>query len=73
LKQIVESTGGAKHASLFGVDPVKEFDKILSDFHHSYVLTFTPTGVTPAGWHTLHVEVPKGTYAIAARSGYVGG
>lgn len=73
LATAAERTGGLKHTSVFHVDPVKDFEQILSDFRQSYVLTFTPSGVDRSGWHALHVDVPSGKYTVHARAGYDGG
>jgi hypothetical protein len=73
LAVAAERTGGLKHSSVFRVDPVKDFEQILSDFRQSYMLTFRSSGVTRPGWHTLRVEVPAGKYTVHARAGYDGG
>jgi VWFA-related protein len=69
-----DRTGGGKHQSRFGDPAVRTFAQILGEFRQSYVLRYSPEGVTGRGWHRVRVEVPKQpTYTIKARSGYFGG
>ena len=73
LSDLATRTGG----QLFRMDiaaPITEaFKNAIDDFRTSYVLRFTPTGVTHAGWHDLNVRVTSGTYEVRARKGYSGG
>jgi VWFA-related protein len=72
LNEMASRTGG----QLFpvGLDaPIADaFAKALSEFRTSYVLRFTPTGVTRGGWHDIAVRVKTGTYDVRARRGYEG-
>ena len=43
---------------------------MFSEFRQSYVLTYTPEGVTRRGWHKLQVDVPGRRVTVRARSGY---
>jgi VWFA-related protein len=74
IEDMVKGSGGQKHSGLLGsnTSPVRAFKRILDDYRQSYVLYFTPEGVSRAGWHALKVEVPGGRYTIRARSGYFG-
>lgn len=67
-------TGGAVHTRVFGdADPVEEFDRIFDEFRTSYVLHYTPVGVTSEGWHEIEVTVPGTPRAdVRARRGYYG-
>lgn len=69
----VERTGGAKHHSRFGDPAVQTFAQILDEFRRSYVLRYSPTGVTAKGWHRVRVDVPgQAGLTIHSRSGYFG-
>jgi VWFA-related protein len=74
LRDAAEATGGELHDPFFGSASVlRAFTKIFSDYRQSYVLRYTPSGVTAPGWHALAVTVPghKGV-TVHARSGYYG-
>lgn len=50
------------------------FKQIISEYRTSYVLQYTPTGVTREGWHELTVRVKRpGRLQVIARKGYWGG
>ena len=71
VRAAAEATGG-RFAEAHGREPIfSAFQTALDHFRDSYVLYFTPTGVSPSGWHQLSVTVPKLPRAqIRARSGY---
>jgi Ca-activated chloride channel family protein len=46
------------------------FLSVLEEFRHRYVLSFTPTGVSDQGWHTLEVKLKRGSGQVRARRGY---
>jgi VWFA-related protein len=73
INELAARTGG----KLFWVDfaaPVgMAFKQAVTDFRTSYVLRFTPTGVSNEGWHELTVRVKSGTYDVRARKGYISG
>ena len=73
LSDLATRTGGR----LFWMDaaaPIGEaFKNAIDEFRTSYVLSFTPQGVTRAGWHDLSVRVTSGNYEVRARKGYSGG
>ncbi len=48
------------------------FAQVLSDFRSSYLLSFTPRGVRPDGWHELVVRTKERRYTVRARAGYQG-
>jgi VWFA-related protein len=71
LEQAAVRTGGERHSSLLGDPTVREFSKILDDFRASYVLRYSPRGVSRVGWHAVKVDVPNTHGAtVRARSGY---
>ena len=64
-------TGGDSHRSRFGDPAVRTFAQILDEFRQSYVLRYSPNGVTGNGWHAVAVQVPaQPALTIKARSGY---
>lgn len=71
LKDLTSSTGG----EVFQVDSTgtlsREFSRILEAFRSRYLLTYTPHGVTPGGFHEIKVFVPDSHLSVHARSGYV--
>jgi hypothetical protein len=74
VARAAERTGGEKHRSRFGDPAVQTFARVLDDFRQSYVLRYSPSGVTARGWHRIRVQVPAHPSAtIRARSGYFGG
>ncbi|MFI5177149.1 MAG: hypothetical protein ACHQO8_01210 [Vicinamibacterales bacterium] len=74
LQEAVRLTGGTVRHADPGESIVESFRRAFEDFRQSYVLRYTVTGVPPAGWHDLRVEVPGGQkYTIRARKGYFGG
>ena len=69
LRQLATTTGGVfvKEKSLDRV--AERFAELLEGFRNRYLLSFVPTGVDRAGWHTLTVRVKSGG-EVRARSGY---
>jgi hypothetical protein len=73
LADLAERTGGQLFVT-GSADPVTDaFRRAIGDFHASYVLRYTPVGVSRAGWHELTVRVTSGSYEVRARKGYGGG
>jgi hypothetical protein len=71
--QSATRTGGDLHRSRFGDPAVRTFAQILDEFRQSYVLRYSPQGVTSRGWHAVTVQVPsQPALSIKARSGYFG-
>jgi hypothetical protein len=49
------------------------FVTILEEFRHRYLLSYSPKGVQPGGWHRLDVRVKNRRGAtVRARPGYIG-
>lgn len=76
IQRAAERTGGQLHtqARFFRARSiVSAFKIIFDDFRQSYVLRYSPAGVTARGWHAIVVEVPKANGAtVRARQGYYG-
>ncbi len=73
VAQSAARTGGDSHRSRFGDPAVRTFAQILDEFRQSYMLRYSPQGVTTRGWHAVTVAVPaQPALTIKARSGYFG-
>jgi VWFA-related protein len=71
-RQLTVDTGGQVLAAN-GDTLTRAFATLLDDFRSSYVLHYTPSGVSGKGFHTIGVKVRKeGTFDIRARRGYAG-
>ena len=73
LKDLTDATGGALIELTSNADLRPQFQRILDEFRSRYVLTYTPVGVTTAGFHRLDVRVKRGGLTVRARPGYIGG
>jgi VWFA-related protein len=73
LKELGALTGG----SVFEIESTKDlsrtFLRILDEFRQRYLLSFSPRGVSPTGWHRLDVRVKGRRATVSARSGYQAG
>jgi VWFA-related protein len=73
LRDLSELTGG----SLFQVKSTTElsaiFLRILDEFRHSYLVSYSPRGVSMSGWHKLDVRVKRRSVNVKARPGYLAG
>ncbi len=72
LKNLADATGGQllrvkSSAELRGV-----FQKILQEFRNRYVLAYSPSGVSPGGFHSLDIRVKRRGASVKARPGYTG-
>jgi hypothetical protein len=47
------------------------FVAILNEFRQRYLISFSPTGVPPTGWHPLTVRVKRRSLDVKARAGYM--
>lgn len=73
LRDLTDATGG----DLLEIASTQELDaafvKVLEQFRHRYLLSYTPRGVARGGWHRLQVRVHQAGAAVRARPGYLGG
>jgi len=71
LRGLSDLTGGA----LLEVDSTRNltgvFVRILEEFRHRYLISYTPRGVSREGWHDLEVTVKGRRATVRARAGYV--
>ena len=72
LKDVADATGGAVIELTASADLRAQFQRILEEFRSRYVLTYTPAGVTPGGFHRLDVRVKRSGLTVKARPGYFG-
>jgi VWFA-related protein len=72
LKELADATGGQVLQVNSNVDLRPAFQRVLSEFRSRYVLAYTPDGVTPGGFHRLHIAVPGRKLTVNARTGYIG-
>ena len=73
LGDLTEQTGGR----LFTIESTRDlsgvFLEVLDEFRQRYLLSFSPAGVSPGGWHPLTVRVKGRTATVRARPGYLAG
>jgi VWFA-related protein len=73
LHELSALTGG----TLYKIESTKDlratFLRILDEFRHRYLVSYTPQGVTKDGWHRLDVRVKNRRATIKARPGYLAG
>jgi VWFA-related protein len=70
LADITALTGGRLHQVDAIDDLERTFLEIVSEFRQRYLVSYTPTGVPPGGWHTLDVKVKGRRATVSARPGY---
>jgi VWFA-related protein len=72
-RDLSDATGGR----LFSVESTKDlsatFSKILEEFRMRYLVSYSPQGVDPGGWHRLDVRVKNRRVTVKARPGYFAG
>jgi hypothetical protein len=73
LREAVDRTGGTLYEKSPGTALPALFTQVLEDFRSSYVLSYTPGGVTRGGWHDVVVRVKDATWVVHSRRGYDGG
>jgi len=73
LRDLSRATGGNVVDAAATTDLQSAFRTMLNEFRHRYLVSYTPTGVTSTGWHTIAVQVKvPGRVHIEARPGYLG-
>jgi VWFA-related protein len=70
LYDLTYATGGATFDGSSGSRLEGAFVAALKEFRTRYQLSYTPTGVDRAGWHSLEVRVRRPGATIRARPGY---
>ena len=73
LRELSSLTGG----TLYKIDSTRDlratFLRILDEFRHRYLISYTPRGVPQNGWHRLDVKLKNRRATIKARPGYLAG
>jgi hypothetical protein len=68
LTDVARITGGK---TLDSNDIAGALGQIRSSLEQSYVLVYSPEGVSPAGWHAINVLIAKpGKFEVRGRRGY---
>jgi len=70
LDGLTRETGGRVLFATSDADLRAAFTKTLAEFRDRYVLSYTPTGVAPTGWHRLDVTLKGKKGKATARRGY---
>ena len=70
LRDLAEASGGA-FVEIESTQEIEQtFKKVLDEFRHRYLLSYSPTGVARGGWHKLSVRVKSPGSVVKARPGY---
>jgi Ca-activated chloride channel family protein len=73
LRELSGVTGGR----LIAIESIKDLDatfvSILDEFRQRYLISYSPRGVAPGGWHRLEVRVRNRRVEVRARPGYLAG
>lgn len=73
VRNLTSATGGR----LYEIERTSALDKVfvqvLEEFRQRYLVSYTPRGVEPTGWHRLAVSIKGRKAAVRARPGYLAG
>ena len=70
VEQLTDASGGRVWSASSERDLDQLFTTALDEMRGRYLLTFSPPGVTRAGWHELKVRLRNSRGVVKARSGY---
>ena len=73
LRDLSAFTGGSLIQIASSGDLRSTFLRILDEFRHRYLVSYSPRGVTTNGWHRLDVRVRNRRAIVKARPGYLAG
>jgi VWFA-related protein len=73
LDDLAELTGGATLKIESTRDLSATFLKILDEFRQRYLISYSPSGVAPGGFHRLEVRVKGRRVTVKSRAGYQAG
>jgi len=73
LRHLSAFTGGSLIQIVSSGDLRSTFLRILDEFRHRYLVSYSPRGVTTNGWHRLDVRVRNRRAIVKARPGYLAG
>jgi len=73
VRELTSATGGR----LYEIERTSALDKafvqVLEEFRQRYLVSYTPRGVEPTGWHRLTVSIKGRRATVRARPGYLAG
>ncbi len=72
LQHLADLTGGRVWTTASADKLKQNFEAVLQEIRGRYVLAFTPTGVSPDGWHAIQVNLTRHKLKLQARKGYTG-
>jgi len=70
LKQATHESGGRMWSASSNRDLQRLLVRAIRDMRDRYVMTYTPDGVSRAGWHALSVKLTRTHGDVVARPGY---
>jgi VWFA-related protein len=70
LELATTGTGGMHVATFKDESIERALSKIGAELHAQYMLTYRPTGIDPAGYHDIKVQVNNPRLDVRARPGY---
>jgi Ca-activated chloride channel family protein len=73
LQDLTSLTGGTLLESELTTRLRATFVKVLDEFSHRYLVTYSPRGVPKGGWHRIEVRVKGRRAVVKARRGYLSG
>jgi VWFA-related protein len=71
LEQLTTATGGELLEVGAPRDLEEAFTRVLDNFRHRYLFSYTPRQVARPGWHRIDVRVKRQGVTTKARAGYV--
>ncbi len=73
LPLLAEDTGGSVLVAERSDQLRDTFVRVVSEFKSRYILSYTPRGVEPGGWHAIDVRLDGRRGVVTARRGYLRG
>ena len=73
LRDLTSATGGRLYEVEKTANLEATFLSVLEEFRHRYLVSYTPRGVEPGGWHRLDVNIKGRKVITKARPGYLAG
>ncbi len=70
LDALAEETGGRVVYASDEAALARTFLDVLKEFRQRYVLSYSPSGVSSTGWHTIEVKLRGKSGDVRARRGY---
>lgn len=73
VRELTSATGGRLYEIERTTALDKVFVQVLEEFRQRYLVSYTPRGVEPTGWHRLTVSIKGRKASVRARPGYLAG